>query len=57
MSQYVKVVPCSHCKGECVITRYYDEQGMVEKDIKCRNCDYHFNWSYGNETIEGDEIN
>lgn len=44
---------CPNCGQIAQVKEWHDDYWLVEKDFKCE-CGYHYNWSYGNETIEGD---
>jgi hypothetical protein len=43
---------CPRCGEPAQVRRWFDDYRLVETDIKCPSCGYHYNWSYGKETIE-----
>lgn len=49
-------IQCPSCKGVAEIETYNDEQGEVERHIRCAHCGYYYGWACGAEIYMEEEI-
>ena len=45
-------VTCPNCSAQASLRKWYEDHRLIEVDVACAECKYHYNRSYGKETIE-----